>query len=89
MLDFHLKIKPRKLGHMPRCVGVFGPENGTYAEHTLPASCNLELFVELGRLGEKGLFAEICEAEDVSAALRCCSDEAGRFKFLELAGFEV
>ena len=89
VLDFHLHIKPREFGHVPWCVGVLGPENGTYAEHTLPASRNLELFVELGRLGEKGLLAEITNSEDISATLGGSTDEAGRFKFLEAAGFEI
>lgn len=89
MLDLHLKIKPRELSHVPRGVGVFGPENGAYAEHTLPASCNLELLVKLGRLSEEGLLAEIRESKDISTALGRCADEAGRLEFLETAGFEV
>lgn len=89
VLNLQLNIKTSELGHVSRGVGVLSSENRTDAEHALPASCNLELLVELGRLGQEGLFAKVLESEDVGATLRRCADEAGGFEFLELTGFEV
>lgn len=74
---------------MPWRVGVLGSEDGANAEDTLPASCNLELLVELGRLGEESLLAEIGEPEDIASTLRRGTDEAGGLELLECERFEV
>jgi hypothetical protein len=55
-------------------IGVFRSENGPNAENALSASRNLELFIELGRLGEVCFLTEIGKFEDVSTALRRRTD---------------
>lgn len=89
VLNLHLQIKTSELSHMSRSVGVLSTEDGTRAENTLTTTSNLELLVELGRLGEESLLSEVGQSEDVTTTLGGGTDEAGRLEFLEVAGLEV
>lgn len=89
VLDLHFQIETSELGHVPRGVGVLGTEDRARAENTLTTSSNLELLVELGRLGEESLLSEVGESEDVTATLRGGTDKAGGLELLEMTGLEV
>jgi len=89
VLDLHLQIKTSELSHVSRSVGVLSTENRARAENTLATTSNLELLVELGRLGEESLLSEVGQSEDVTTTLGGGADEAGRLEFLEVKGLEV
>lgn len=74
---------------MSRRIRILGPKDRTNTEDTLSASCNFELLVELGRLGEESFLAEIWESENICAAFGSCANEAGRFELLESAFLEI
>ncbi len=59
LLDLHLHIETGELGHVPRCVGVLGPEHGANAEDALPAAGDFDLLVELRRLRFAAVSARI------------------------------
>lgn len=70
-------------------VGVLSSEHRSNAEDTLSSTSNLELLVELRRLGKESLLAKVCQSEDIGTTLRCCTNQAWWLEFLEPALLEV
>lgn len=77
------------LRHVSRGIRVFRPKDRPNAVHALPPTRNLHLLVKLRRLRQIRLLIEIGHAEDVGAALRRSTNQAGGFELIEALGVEV
>lgn len=77
------------LRHVPCSVGILGSENRPNAKDTLSPTGDLELLVELGRLGEERILTKVCQLEDIGTTFRGCTNETGRLEFPESAFLQV
>lgn len=88
-LNLHLQIETSELGHVAWSVGVFGSVNWADTEDALTSTGDLDLLVELRRLCEVGVLAEVWELEDIGSALGGGTDESWRLELLEALGTKV
>lgn len=69
LFDDQFRVQPYKLAHVPVSERILSSEDGSDFKYFLEITHHAHLFVELGGLGEAGIFTKILEAEHVGAAL--------------------
>mmetsp|Transcript_96902 Transcript_96902/g.301645 ORF Transcript_96902/g.301645 Transcript_96902/m.301645 type:complete len:231 (+) Transcript_96902:650-1342(+) len=84
ILERHLQVESRELGHVPVSEGLLGPEDRADLEDARHVRHQRHLLVQLRGLCKVGLALKVLDLEHVRAPLRRAGDHLRRVDLLEL-----